>query len=470
MSSKSNDKGKWEEGQGEDWSDAEWEELVKEQLPADLELKAIELKAWQRRRGIGQISDLLRGLLVYACCGYSFQVLGIWATLKGIANISETAWRTRLHKSAAWIDWLLRAMLSQGNVAGLEWLKAKGVCGRINLVDATRLKTVGGTGDDLRLHSSYSLLEGRMQQVEITDRHQAESLKHFQMRKGDIAVLDAGYAVPTTIEEADAQGLGAVLRATASHLRLETVNGEVIKLKDQLKRQAYGVVRRIKGQVKTANGKSYAVSLIAYRLPKPIALCAMERKRQRLKAKRGRNFNQELVWWAGWVLVVTNLPEELWSAEEILRLYRARWQIELIFKRLKQILDLHRIPIEDWARACIVAQLHLIVWLLQEGVQHLLRQQFQLLEQPADSVWGEEHEEENEPAGVLSSWSMAFLSVDQVRSMLRGSWPTKRILACLDQLARYLFTRPRQKRPHQQTDLQAWLSTKLSAFAANQAA
>jgi hypothetical protein len=446
----------------QDWSDEEWEGLVKQRLPKDLELKAMELKAWSRQRGLRCISDLLRSLLVYASLGYSFQMLGIWATLKGVANISETAWRNRLSQSAAWIDWLVRAIL-QGPEPDLAWPNPRQ--GRIMLVDATRLKTVGGTGDDLRLHWGYDLLSGQTHQVEITDHHQAESLKHFQMQKGDIGVFDAGYPVPTTVEEAQEQGIDVVLRTTASHLRLETEEGKVINLKEQIKHQPHSVTRRIKAKVKTKDGRRHEVQLVAHRLPKEIAQEAQDRKRKQLQAKRGRHFNQELVWWAGWVLLITTLNEQEWSNEEILRLYRARWQIELIFKRLKQILDWHRISIQDWARARIVAQLHLIVWLVQEGVQNWLREQFQSLYQPEMQACDYELEEDGTRASVLSSWRIASLSGEQVQFMLRGTWKTSRITACLDQLRRYLFTRPRQKRPHQQTCLQVWLSGKMRALA-----
>ena len=37
-------------------------------------------------------------------------------------------------------------------------------------------------------------------------------------------------------------------------------------------------------------------------------------------------------------MVVTNLPEEI-TARQVLELYRMRWQIELVFKRLKSIPD-----------------------------------------------------------------------------------------------------------------------------------
>ena len=38
------------------------------------------------------------------------------------------------------------------------------------------------------------------------------------------------------------------------------------------------------------------------------------------------------------IVVVTNLPEQI-TARQVLELYRMRWQIELVFKRLKSILD-----------------------------------------------------------------------------------------------------------------------------------
>jgi len=62
--------------------------------------------------------------------------------------------------------------------------------------------------------------------------------------------------------------------------------------------------------VKDDKGKRYRVRLVVHRLPKDVALKAQERKRQRLQAKRGRHFNHELVWWAGWILLVTTLQQE----------------------------------------------------------------------------------------------------------------------------------------------------------------
>jgi hypothetical protein len=82
-----------------DLNDASWNDVVSQRLPVDLEAQARQLQAWTRQRGLRCISDLLRALLVYACCQYSFRELGMWAVLKRIGSLSERAWRKRLDRS-----------------------------------------------------------------------------------------------------------------------------------------------------------------------------------------------------------------------------------------------------------------------------------------------------------------------------------------------------------------------------------
>src|SRR5437588_13133588 len=88
-----------------DLNDAIWNEVVATKLPADLEEQARAHKAWSRKRGVSSVSGLLRALLVYACCQYSFRELGMWAVLKGIGALSERAWRKRVEQSRQWIAW-----------------------------------------------------------------------------------------------------------------------------------------------------------------------------------------------------------------------------------------------------------------------------------------------------------------------------------------------------------------------------
>src|SRR2546421_7902896 len=79
--------------QGADWNEQEWHCLLQKRLPSDWQEQAVKKKAWQRTRKLASVEDLLRGLLVYVACGFSFRQLGIWATLVGLASLSERAWR-----------------------------------------------------------------------------------------------------------------------------------------------------------------------------------------------------------------------------------------------------------------------------------------------------------------------------------------------------------------------------------------
>ncbi|HEY4384791.1 MAG TPA: hypothetical protein VGN34_09990, partial [Ktedonobacteraceae bacterium] len=91
--------------QGVHWNEEDWQNLLK-QLPSDWEEQAFKLKAWQRSRKLAQIADLLRALLMYAACGYSYRQLGLWATVMGLGCLSERAWRKTDGASSS-MDWLV---------------------------------------------------------------------------------------------------------------------------------------------------------------------------------------------------------------------------------------------------------------------------------------------------------------------------------------------------------------------------
>ena len=63
-----------------------WNSEVVPRLPAHLDAKARQLKAFQRKRAFDCPSDLLRGLLVFALCPFGFRWLGAWGVLSDIAE------------------------------------------------------------------------------------------------------------------------------------------------------------------------------------------------------------------------------------------------------------------------------------------------------------------------------------------------------------------------------------------------
>jgi hypothetical protein len=445
-----------------DLNDAIWNEVVATKLPADLEEQARAHKAWSRKRGVSSVSGLLRALLVYACCQYSFRELGMWAVLKGIGSLSERAWRKRLEQSQLWIAWLLSELL--GVHQRPVWLP-EGV-GRVRLVDATRWKTQGGTGDDVRLHQSYDLATGKMDQVQLTTRYQAESLSHFVMAEGDLMVTDAGYPVPSSVEVTQQSKSKLLQRTTASHLHMEDEHGQTIVLKEQVKGQRSDSLKQLKGWIRLPkSGERTQVRLLCYRLPEEQAKKARDRKAAKLRKKHGRKYNQELVWWASWVLLVTTTDEALWSGQDLVYLYRARWQIELLFKRIKQCLHLHRLVLKDWGRVSCVLHLNLIAWWLQEQeaeyLRGLLTQVLSPMQEQIKQVWEPEEcqEEPEESQWVFSSWTVAHFCCEEIRTMLRGAWTRRRKQECAPALLRYVLS-PKRKRGHRESEQRAWLEAK----------
>jgi hypothetical protein len=95
--------------------------------------------------------------------------------------------------------------------------------------------------------------------------------------------------------------------------------------------------------------------LIVLPLPQQVA----DRRRQKAKenAKRLRkSWSKEYLALLDWVIFVTNVPQAMLCLEQIARLYRVRWQIELLFKLAKSYCGLRYLG--QWRRDRILTELY----------------------------------------------------------------------------------------------------------------
>jgi len=184
--------------------------------------------------------------------------------------------------------------------------------------------------------------------------------------------------------------------------------------------------------VQTPHGR-FGLRLIARRLSAADAEAA-RRRLTKTSSKKGRTPNALSLLLSAWVLLVTNLPAGLWPDEAVLGLYRLRWQVELVIKRAKSLLQLDHLRAQESEMVQVYLLGKIIGLLLLDG---WTRQQVTQLAQ-----WSQD------PQLALSLWRWTALWADQLRAIVRGQFTLQRFLATLPQLKRYLHDRPRKR--HQQ--------------------
>ncbi len=438
----------------------EWQEVLK-RLPADYEAQAGRLKAFVRKREVACAGDLLRALLAYVLSVSSLRQLGCWAVLIGLCNISEAAWRKRLRKASLWLLWLLGELLA-GPVVPAQAVGLPGQT-RVLLVDATRLKQPGGTGDDWRLHTAYDLLSARLMQVSLSDQHGAESLERFVVQAGDVVVADAGYGYRRCVVWVLHQQAQVVVRIHPSAFPLLDETGAPLDVVAWLRHVQSGQHSRTVRFVWAE--QSYQVRLVVCSLSPEAAEKARQAKRKKA-AKMQRQPKEDTIFLAGWILLITSLSASTCSDEQVLALYRARWQTELLYKRMKQVLRLSQLRSHrpETNQATLLALL--VAWALQEQEAQQARS---VLEQAAACLQPTP-QALPAPASVspsaacsdkppISSWLLTSVCVQTLRQITQGHWTLSRLSLCLPHLQRFFRGSPRKRR--QQESLMRTLLTHL---------
>lgn len=382
-----------------------WDQKILPFLPDGLEEAAAQSGVLQRKRGIHSVYDLLKIFFLYACSQLSFRILPAAACALGIASVSDTALRKKFAKSAPFLHEVLHAMLKKWNLSPIENLPDR--VKNVLLVDASIVRQTGIDQEQERIHLCYSLNQNRMKQIKVTDHHTAESLSHFEFRKGDLVMGDTGYGTAQNFIYAQEQKADVILRINPGSFCLYDADGEKKSLVSLLKQadEQGCLIMDISGFCRYQK-KTGFVRVIAEKLPEEQAREARKRK-QKKASKNQSKIKQDTLFCAGWVVVITTLGAE-YSGEEILYLYRCRWQVELLFKRFKQsfCITTAKAGSKQYAETMILLQL--IIWIITEQQVYM-----------CECFLKEKREEEKI---IYSTYEKCKVVFEQIKAILCLSW------------------------------------------------
>jgi hypothetical protein len=304
-------------------------EGIYELLPFGWEAQAVALGAFTRAREIESPKELLTMILLYLTSGDSLSNTAQMIGFVHGKSIDKAAVCRRLRKAWPWLKWMCENVFSDrfDVLARPEWLTEKPV-----LVDGSGVSASGSRRADYNFHLLFNPFTFDFEQFELTDSKIGETLERFTFAENDLVVADRQYGTLTGIEHVKKCGAKFLLRMRANAFILYDNEQKRVVLSQRL-----------------ANLKEFECAShdLFYKQGdefKPIRICAMRKdetaiaacKRQMLRALHAderASRSDEAKNMEQFVVVATDLTYE---TGRILELYRQRWQIEIVFKELRQ--------------------------------------------------------------------------------------------------------------------------------------
>jgi hypothetical protein len=351
----------------EDWA------ILRSWLPEDLHERARADGFFRRMRGLSDAELWLRLILMHVAGGLSLKQTATRARELGLAEVSSVALFKRLRCSQRWLQGLTQYLLAvqQKKLGRFAWPYRY----RLRIIDASNIQEPGSTGTDWRLHYSIRLPELTCDHFELTDDQGGEKLGRYVFAPDELVLVDRGYSHRAGVAHVIEAGAQVLVRWNPGLFPLQQVDGQPLELLPQLRALAEGQVAERAVQFEW-NHKTYRLRLCAVRKSKLAAKQAL-RRAQRKAQKNGTQAQAQALELTAYVLVLTS--EKTLPLRAVLELYRGRWQVELVFKRLKSLLDAGQLPKYDEASALAWMQAKILTALLVDRI---------LLEGKFFSPWG----------------------------------------------------------------------------------
>ena len=326
--------------------DKDWDNFT-ELFPDQWQQKAYTTGAIERPlRNFKSESDVLRALLLHTVQGYSLRETCAVLKEANIADVADTTLMERLQRSENWLQELCSDLLAETQLNPPEM--KPGI--NLRLFDGTVISESGKTGSQWRLHYSFQLPSLKCDHFELTPvagKGSGESLQRYGVKKNDHIIADRNYSKSAGIEYVDSKGAYILVRVNNTALPLFDESGDELNLLSMFdeKLTESGLYHEWTAYVKPKSGKLIQGRLCVMKKTKE----ATERSKKKIlqESDNRKGVKDETLRYAEFIILFTTFSEQDFSTEEILELYRWRWQIELAFKRLKSLMNFGHLPKRD---------------------------------------------------------------------------------------------------------------------------
>jgi len=313
-------------------------EMIK-YLPIGWQEKAKDLGAMQRDSGVIRSAEsLLRLNMLYVTNEGSFQMSAMGMALtEGIAMTKVAAFK-RIKKSGEWLRWMAKELCA---MQGATIEKPTFLGDRqVKMVDASDETTKGKNKNTWRLHYVFNLFEFQCADMEVTTNKEGERLTRHEVNEKDIMIADRIYCTMRGIEHVLESKGDFVIRFKSKGFNLYDASGKPLELLSFLRPlnplESTDVLCYYK-----LEGELRPLRVVAMKKDaKAIAECRRKMARK-VSKKQETAVQQATVELHEYVVLVTSLD---YTNERILELYRARWQIEQVFYRLKSLFGYGDVP------------------------------------------------------------------------------------------------------------------------------
>lgn len=323
-------------------ADEDWD-LLMSFFPSNWMRLARQSGALKGLRQDKSAEDLLRVLLLHLGCGYSMRETVVLAKKADLADLSDVALLKRLRKSRDWLYQLCCALFAERGLGSLVSRSEP----TLRLVDSTLVQEPGQTGSLWRIHYSFrwpALVCDYFKITPCEGEGNGESLQHYPLQAGEHVLADRGYCQASGIHFAATKKAYLTVRLNSQAIRLQGADGSNVELPTLLETiKETGKLGVWNVWVPLRGSRPLAARLCVIRKSKTATALA-QKKLRRKASKNGTKLQPQTLLYAQYVMVLTTFPQKDFSAAQVLECYRYRWQIELVFKRFKQIAQLGHLP------------------------------------------------------------------------------------------------------------------------------